>query len=61
MSPLKKTWELSSKNDTQVEQRVKEVVNAVLEKTMDSANAATSRGLAKQISELKTEVNGLKA
>ena len=47
--------------DTRVEQRMAEVVNAALEKALESANTATDPHLAKQVSDLKAEVAGLKA
>ena len=47
--------------DARVEQRVSEVVNAALEKALRSGNTATDPDLAKQLSDLKAEVAGLKA
>ena len=47
--------------DARVEQRVAEVVNAALEKALKSDNTATDPNLAKQVSNLKAEVAGLKA
>ena len=47
--------------DARVEQHVAEVVNVALDKALKSANTATDPNLAKQVSNLKAEVAGLKA
>ena len=47
--------------DARVEQRVAEVVNAVLEKALKSVNTAKDPNLVKQVSDLKAKVAGLKA
>ena len=54
-------WENFEKFDAQVEQRVNEVVNTALEKALDNTNTATDHNIAKQASDLKAEVAGLKA
>ena len=53
--------EIFEQFDAQVEQHVRKAVSAALEKALGSANTATNPDLAKQISDLKAKVAGLKA